>query len=325
MKRLESLHAFEQIKILADSHRLDLLQRLMAAPATLTQLAQVVGESPAWVRHHIKTLEAAGLVELSEIRTNGIIIEKYYRAKVSAFLIQELVLPRSEKPLLLFSGSHDLAIEQLAASLAPHLEIIAQPIGSLDGLVALRQGLCHAAGAHLLDETGEYNTPIVRRLFPDRPVHLITLAHRTQGWMVAPGNPHSVHTAADLARPGIQFINRNPGSGTRLWLDTQIQRLGIPPTSISGYERIARTHTEAAQLIESGYADVALGLEAAARQHGLDFIPLFAERYDIILPQEQVKLLEPVLDHLQTKAFRRGVEGLRGYDTTHTGEEIPIH
>jgi len=189
----------------------------------------------------------------------------------------------------------------------------------------LRMGLSNAAGAHLLDANGEYNVPFVSRLFPDRVVHLITLAHRTQGWMVAPGNPHQIRSAGDLARPGLRFVNRNPGSGTRLWLDGELHRLGIPAGMVPGYKRIVKTHTEAATAIQNGEADVALGLEAAAIQHGLDFIPLFAERYDLILPEEQIKNLSPVLEAMQTKAFRREVAELRGYDTTHTGEEIPFN
>ncbi len=322
MKYLESLQSFEQIKSLSDSRRLDLLQRLMAAPATLSQLAQEVKESPAWVRHHIKSLETAGLVELAEVRVTGIITEKYYRARVSAFLIQQLILPRSNRPLVLFSGSHDLAIEQLAVDLAPHVDVIAQPVGSLDGLVNLRMGLCNIAGAHLLDPNGDYNTPTVTRLFPDREMHLVTLAHRTQGWMVAPGNKLGIHTAADLARPHVRFVNRNPGSGTRLWLDTELQRLGIPPAAIPGYDRIAKTHTEAAKIIQQGKADVALGLEASALQHGLDFIPLFAERYDLVFPQTALAALDPVLNHLQSSRFHRAMGALSGYESTHTGEQI---
>lgn len=325
MNEIHPIHTFEQIKLLADPRRMEILRLLMSDPATLSQLGRALGKHPAWVQHHIKALETGGLVEIAEIRVTAGVIEKFYRAQAGGFLLQELVLPQSEKPVMVFSGSHDLAIEQLANQLARHVNILLHPVGSLDGLVNLRMGLCNASGAHLLDTTGEYNTPFVSRLFPDRLVHIITLAHRTQGWIVAPGNPHQIRSAADLIRPNIRFVNRNPGSGTRLWLDGELQKLGIPPTSISGYERIAKTHTESAMAIQQGEADVALGLEAAAIQHKLDFIPLFAERYDMILPDEQLKRFEPVLETLQTQVFRRGVDRLRGYDTTHTGEEIHIH
>ncbi len=324
MRTTTHLSQFEQIKVLSDKNRLNLLRLLMGAPATLSQLAAKVGESPAWVRHHVKILENAGLVELSEIRATGFVTEKYYRARAGAFLLQELILPQSEKPIFLFSGSHDLAIEQLAAHLSPHIDIIAQPVGSLDGLIQLRQGLAHIAGAHLMDVDGEYNAPTVRRLFPDRPVRMVTLAYRTQGWIVAPGNPLGIRTAADLARSTLRFVNRNPGSGTRLWLDTELHHLGIAPAQIPGYDRIAKTHTEAAEAIQNGQADAALGLEAAARQHGLDFIPLFMERYDLVFPAETGSALEPVLNHLQTALFRHTMDGLAGYQSAHTGEQVNL-
>lgn len=324
MKTIAPLASFDQIKLLADPRRMELVRLLMSEPATLSQLGRAVGKHPAWVQHHIKALEAGGLVEIAEVRITAGVTEKFYRARAGGFLLQEMILPRGGKPALVFSGSHDLAIERLAEQLARHVEILVHPVGSLDGLVNLRMGLCNASGAHLLDTTGEYNTPFVSRLFPDRHMHLVTLAHRTQGWMVAPGNPRKVRGAGDLLQPGIRFVNRNPGSGTRLWLDSELQKLGIRSHSIPGYERIVKTHTEAALAIQTGAADVALGLEAAALQHGLDFLPLFAERYDLVLPDEQLSALAPLLDTLQTAAFRRGVDGLRGYDTSHTGEEIEI-
>jgi putative molybdopterin biosynthesis protein len=93
------------------------------------------------------------------------------------------------------------------------------PVGSLDGLIALRQGLAHLTGCHLLDiDSGEYNLPYVRHLFPERSMKLVTLAHREQGLMLAAGNPRQIHGIDDLRRGEVSFINRNPGSGTRLWL-----------------------------------------------------------------------------------------------------------
>ena len=324
MNQVEILHAFEKIKILSDSRRLQILRLLMASPASLTQLAKTLGQSPAWVRHHILALESADLIELSETRITGKVIEKFYRAKAGAFLLQELILPEGDKPAIVFSGSHDLALEKISEQIADHLTLLTLPVGSLDGLVNLRQGLCQISGAHLLDKTGEYNTPFVRHLFPDRTMDLVTLAYRTQGLMVVPGNPKGVRSAADLTQAGLRFINRNPGSGTRLWLDTELERLGIQPKTIDGYECVVNTHTECARAIASGEADAALGLQASARQHNLDFIPLFEERYDLVLPREQEDTLAPLLEHIQTAAFRRELNTLTGYNTSHSGEQIVL-
>lgn len=324
MDSVETLHTFEQIKLLADNRRLAILQLLMARPATLKQLGDRLGQSPAWIRHHLKVLERAGLVELVEVRTTGTVTEKFYCARAGALLMQELILPKSTKPTVVFSGSHDLALESVAAHLARHMTLLSLPVGSLDGLVHLRQGLCQVSGAHLLDVSGEYNTPYVRHLFPDRLMELVTLANRTQGVMVASGNPKSIRGIADLARRDVRFVNRNPGSGTRLWLDRELHRLDIEPKYIKGYDCEVKTHTEAAALIEGGKADAALGLQAAAEQHELGFIPLFEERYDLVLPREDERRLKPLLNYLQTAAFRNGLHSLAGYNPAHSGEQIPV-
>jgi putative molybdopterin biosynthesis protein len=261
-------------------------------------------------------------VEVSEIRKAGKVTEKFYGAKSDALLLQEMILPKTKKPALIFSGSHDLALEGIAEHLEKHITLLSMPVGSLDGLVNLRQGLCQISGSHLLDESGEYNTPFVRHLFPDRDVEIITLAYRTQGLMFVNGNPKGISKIADVAKPNVQFVNRNAGSGTRLWFDSELRRLKIPAQKVNGYENVVKTHTEAAVLISANKADAALGLQAAAHQHGLDFIPLFEERYDFVLPREQERILSPLLDYIQTLEFRNSLTSLAGYNTTHSGEQI---
>ncbi len=324
MKKVESINSFDKIKLLADSRRMDILRLLMASPATLTDLARTLKRSPAWVRHHILALESADLIELSETRTKGKVTEKFYRAKAGAFLLQEIVLPKSKKPALIFSGSHDLALEGIADHLSKYVTLLSMPVGSLDGLANLRQGLCQISGSHILDESGEYNVPTVRHLFPDRDVELVTLAYRTQGLMLAAGNPIGIKKIADLARSNVRFVNRNAGSGTRLWFDAELKRLKLDPTQIKGYDQTVNTHSEAASLIKYGKANAALGLQAAAHQHGLDFIPLFEERYDLVVPRENEKTLMPLLDYLNTSNFRSELNALTGYNSKHSGEQITL-
>jgi putative molybdopterin biosynthesis protein len=297
----------------------------MSGPASLTMLGKVVGEHPAWVRHHLKQLESAGLVELVETRINSGVVEKFYRARAGGYLVQELVLPQNTNhPVIVFSGSHDLAVELLTELLTDHLDVLTLPIGSLDGLMVLRQNLCNLSGTHLLDPSGEYNLPFIRHFFPDRTMKVVTLAHREQGLMLAPGNPKAIHSLADLQREDIIFVNRNTGSGTRLWLDHHLQAEGIPVQNIPGYGNAVSTHTACANLVQTNKADVALGLKAAAHKFELDFIPLFQERYDLVFMQEQTNVLVPLMDTIQTGTFRRSVDALTGYDTAHTGEQIPL-
>ncbi len=324
MKKVESIRSFGNIKLLADPRRMDILRLLMASPATLTNLARTMKQSPAWIRHHILALESADLVEMSEIRKTGKVTEKFYRAKSDALFLQEIILPKTKKPAIIFSGSHDLALEGIADQLQKHVTLLSMPVGSLDGLVNLRQGLCQISGSHLLDASGEYNTPFIRHLFPDRDVEIVTLAYRTQGLMFANGNPLGIKKLADLARTGVRFVNRNAGSGTRLWLDSELRKLKIPTEKITGYDKAVKTHSEAASLVASNNVDAALGQQAAAHQHGLDFIPLFEERYDLVLPRENEKTIAPLLDYLQTANFRTELSLLTGYNSAHSGEQIHL-
>jgi len=325
MQPIEKVHSLNQIKILADARRLAILRRLMDRPATQTQLGQALGEHPAWIRYHLKQLEQAGLVEMVSAQISGGYVEKYYQSTARAFILQQAILPEpARRDALVLIGSDDIALGRLAQDQA-EMELLVLPVGSLDGLIALRQGLAHLSSCHLLDsQSGEYNLPYVRHLFPGRFMKLVTLAHREQGLMLAPGNPRRIRGLPDLARNDVTFINRNPGSGTRLWLDLQLDRLGLAHEFIRGYTREARTHTEIAQAIAQEQADAGLGLAAAARQLGLDFIPLFQERFDLVMAAENIQ--EPgyryLMEALNSGAFRRMAESLGGYNTTHTGEEF---
>lgn len=324
MRKVNVIHSFDEIKLLSDSRRLDILRLLMAAPSTLTRLARTMKQSPAWIRHHILVLEAANLVEVIGIRQTGKVTEKFYGAKADALFLQEIILPKTKKPSVIFSGSHDLALEDIAKHLEKHVNILSMPVGSLDGLVNLRQRLCQISGSHLLDVSGEYNIPFVRHLFPDRDMEIVTFAYRTQGLICAQGNPKAIRKISDIAKPNIRFVNRNSGSGTRLWLDSELRNLKIPAGKVNGYDNVVKTHTEAAILISANKADVALGLQAAAYHHKLDFIPLFEERYDLVLPRENKKTLLPLLDYLQTAKFRTELNALTGYNSIHSGELITL-
>jgi molybdate-binding protein len=155
-------------------------------------------------------------------------------------------------------------------------------------------------------------------------VEIVTLAYRTQGLMFVGGNPKGIRRIADIAKPNIRFVNRNAGSGTRLWFDSELHKLNIPPDKVNGYGKVVKTHSEAAMFIANNKADTALGLQAAAHQHGLDFIPLFEERYDFVLPRENEKTLAPIIDYLQTATFRTELNTLTGYNSAHSGEQITL-
>jgi putative molybdopterin biosynthesis protein len=225
-------------------------------------------------------------------------------------------------------GSHDLVLDLLAqflAERAPGTRLASANAGSMGGLVALRRGEAHLAGSHLLHpESGAYNLPYVRQYLPDQPVVLVTLVRREQGLIVAPGNPQDIRGLADLTRPGVHYVNRQRGAGTRVLLDYRLGELGIDPATVQGYAREEVTHLAVAAAVASGVAACGLGIRAAARALELDFVPVEWERYDLVIPREHYEsaLLEPLLTLLHDANFRAAVAGLPGYDAGPMGDVV---
>jgi putative molybdopterin biosynthesis protein len=215
-------------------------------------------------------------------------------------------------------GSHDLTLDLMAQFLAEKgARLSSANVGSQGGLVALRRGEAHLAGSHLLDpETGEYNLSYVEKYLPGAAVVIMTLVGREQGLMVRRGNPLRVQSLADLARPEVRFVNRQRGAGTRVLLDYELGKLGLAVSRIRGYDHEEYTHLAVAAGVASGLADGGLGIAAAAEALDLDFVPLFMERYDLIIPREHYlsPRLRPLLDLLHDARFRQEVAARPGYD-----------
>jgi putative molybdopterin biosynthesis protein len=214
----------------------------------------------------------------------------------------------------------------LAQYLSQHKRRLASAnVGSLGGLVALRRGEAHLAGSHLLDtETGQYNISYIHQYLPGVEVKLIGMVDRQQGLLVCSGNPKSIQSLGDLANPEIRFVNRQRGAGTRVLLDYHLERLGIAPETIKGYTQEEYTHLAVAAAIASGRADCGLGIAAAAQALGLDFIPLYQEHYELVIPNEfyEQPLLAPLLDVLADSRFRLAVSALPGYSVERMGQII---
>jgi putative molybdopterin biosynthesis protein len=226
------------------------------------------------------------------------------------------------------TGSHDLVLDLAASALRdrdPSVTLASSNVGSLGGLTALRDGLCHIAGSHLLDPaTGEYTLPYLERLLPGRDVAIVRLVHRDQGLIVAPGNPSGVTGVEDVAARGLRYVNRQRGAGTRMLLDYVLARHDIEPEAIDGYAREEHTHLAVAAAVAAGRADCGLGVLAAARAFGLDFVAVAKEPYDLVLLKDTIEdaLLAPLWSLLESENFRRSVEELGGYDTAETGRRI---
>jgi len=193
--------------------------------------------------------------------------------------------------------------------------------------MALARGEADIAGVHLWDEaTGLYNVPFVERVLPNRPVVLLNLVNRLQGFIVPPGNPMRLREISDLAQPGVTFVNRQPGSGTRVWLDVQLKRAGVASAQVAGYEREETTHMGVARAVAERQATVGLGIQAAASAYGLDFVRLGEERYDLVAHAERWddESFSALRSVVTSPRFREALVALGGYEVTQTGEETRL-
>ncbi|MBL8058715.1 MAG: substrate-binding domain-containing protein, partial [Anaerolineales bacterium] len=291
--------------------------------ATLTQVGRALRQTPAHIRHHLKALEQAGLVEATAGPRERSHLEKYYQAGARAWLVSLALLPETPAgQTSIFIGSQDLATQPLAEHFqgrrrGPTVQIL--PLNSLDGLLMLRQGVCQMATCHLKEPGADaYNRSYVQHLFPGQAMALIRLYAREGGLMVAPGNPKGLRGLADLARRDVRLVNREPGAGIRVWLDQSLAQLGLAPAAIAGYDAIAPSHLAVAQAIQAGRADAGIGLAAVAREQGLGFLPLFEEPYDLVLTQASLTdaRYAPLFDYLGSGEYRAAVRAHAGYAVT---------
>jgi len=243
--------------------------------------------------------------------------------------VAELLRPLDEiHHTVVMVGSHDLTLDLLASLLRrsyPPLFLSSQNVGSLGGLLAIKNGICHLAGSHLLDpDTGEYNFPYIRQYLQGTPVRVIHLVNREQGLIVQHGNSKKVKGLKDLQREEVSFINRQKGSGTRILLDHLLKTLSLDPRQIRGYEREEFTHMAVASSVASGRVDAGLGILSAARALHLDFIPIGTERYDLVIPSVyfQGKEVQKILEAIRSREFKDMVLRMGGYDVSRTGEEL---
>jgi putative molybdopterin biosynthesis protein len=225
-------------------------------------------------------------------------------------------------------GSHDLTLDLLAQFLSPlQRRLTSSNVGSLGGLIALRRGETHIAGSHLLDpETGEYNLSYITQYLPEISVRVVGLVGRQQGLIVFPGNPKGINSLDDLQREDVTYINRQRGAGTRVLLDFHLNQSGIAPDRVNGYLQEEYTHLTVAAAVASGRGDCGMGIAAAAAALDMDFVPLFEERYDLIIPEEYFKgqLLAPFFEVLIDPAFKHAVDQLPGYNTSILGETVAV-
>ncbi|MBN2389069.1 MAG: molybdopterin biosynthesis protein [Anaerolineales bacterium] len=313
-------------------------RELPVEPACLTRKITSPGGDDDYIRVAVgqvgeKILAAplargAGIIS-SLVRADGLVVlpRGIQGAAAGAEVDVHLYIPRADLIRTIFCiGSHDMTLDLLAQFLAERdRRLVSANVGSQAGLIALQRGEAHLAGSHLLDpETGEYNLPYLNRYLPGIPVRLVTLVDRQQGLLVRKGNPLRLCGLEDLGRPGVRYVNRQRGAGTRVLFDYHLTLRGIPGEAIQGYNQEEYTHLGVAAAVASGRADCGLGIAAAARALDLDFVPLFKERYDLVIPlvYAESALLGPLFEVIRGQSFRKAVLGMPGYEVARMGKII---
>ncbi len=298
-----------------------------------------------YYKTYLTTKEVANLLDVNEKIVYQLINEKglpatkvtgkwlFSRQLVERWLEKHIINhPGSgggfERNVLIIIGSNDLLLEK-ALSLfnrnCGEFVVVFGSVGSFLGIKALKEGKCDVATAHLLESHEEdYNFSYLRELLGEPIPAVVNFCFRKQGVLVAPGNPKHIKSIADLVRDDVLFVNRARGTGTRLLLEHEMQKLGISPEKIKGYENEMGTHLEVGIEILAGRADAGLGIEAVAQILGLDFIPIKKERYDLLIPKEMFfqKKVQQFLSFLQQDVFKQLGNQLAGYDISQSGQLI---
>jgi molybdate transport repressor ModE-like protein len=230
--------------------------------------------------------------------------------------------------VLRIHASHGYAVELLREFLVRrNVPIELRYCGSMEALASLAGNNCDVAGFHA--PLGELQAAVLgfysKWLDPERQV-LLTLSTRRQGIMLAPGNPKAIQSLAGLARPGVRFVNRQFGSGTRILLDLLLKREALDSRLIAGYDTGEFTHSGVAACVSSGLADASFGVETAARQFGLDFIPVVTERYFLVCGEAALASLgvKRIRDIVSSRQFRVEAGQLPGVDVTQAGAVLRI-
>ena len=226
------------------------------------------------------------------------------------------------EPVLRMHASHGYAVA-LLPKFATRFQLDLQYCSPQEALAALNRGACDVAGYHM--PTTAARGPLLkdyRRQLRPRGHTVIRFITRRQGLMVAPGNPHGIHRLADLLRDNVRFINRQRGSGTRALLDILLRDAGLTTPRAPSFELEEYTHSAVAAYVAAGMADVGFGVEAAAHQFGLDFLPLATEHYLLVCRRKSLDdpSVTSLLEMIRSEPFLAAIDELPGYTPDRCGE-----
>jgi excisionase family DNA binding protein len=259
---------------------------------------------------------------LPHVRATGKLL--FPRAEVDAWLASKSKsAPKAGKTApAIIAGSHDPLLEWAARESGSGLAVLA--CGSRSGLDKLAEGAASVAAMHWLDDGGEYNIPLVRARMTDGDVVVIEWAQRSQGLVVASGNPMKLRTVADLVKKKARVVVRQPASGSQRLLELLAAKAHIAIAALRTVGKPALAETDLAAAIRDDKADAGIAIEAAASAHGLTFVPLVSERFDLVVRRRDY--FEPAVQTLlafgRTDEFRERAQRLGGYDVANTGRVV---
>ncbi|MCR5040664.1 MAG: molybdopterin biosynthesis protein [Clostridia bacterium] len=261
----------------------------------------------------------AGVIT-SFTRADGVLIVPQDREGVEAGEEVGIILNRPLHEIentLIITGSHDPLIDEVSDRLAKNgapFRVCSTHVGSMGAIYAVRDGLAHMGGIHLLDtETGEYNKSYIKKHIPGDSAVAVKGVGRVQGLMVRKGNPLGIRSFSDIRNA--RYVNRQRGAGTRILCDHLLKKYGISPDEIEGYDNEEFTHTAVAALIAAGNADVGLGIYSAAKMYDLDFIPVCNETYEFLICRKYLEdpMVRAFLEVLYSDGFKARLNEMGGY------------
>ena len=255
------------------------------------------------------------------------LVEQWVEANTINYPDNDYRLPPYDG-LLIIAGSNDPLLDRAISVFnqqnSKQLAVFGN-LGSMGGLRALRQGLCHIASSHLLQEDeSEYNFDFAFKELDEMPA-VVNFCRREQGILVPKGNPENILTIADLARPGIKIVNRSLSTGTRLLLDKELQKAGINGEKIEGYSVEVSRHLDVGLEILAGRANAGPGIRAVAKLLDIDFIPLRWERFDLMIAKERFfdEGIQRFLGIFHETAFlQMATRDFAGYDVSSGGQMV---
>ena len=256
------------------------------------------------------------------------LIDEWIESNAKSGLEQVREKSKGQGGGLLASGSNDPILDMLQTYMKktyPEFYVFSANTGSTEGLKALNMGYTDIAWSHLWDPiSGEYNIPFLSTYLPNIKAVVVNLFQRELGFLLAPDNPLQIRSFKDLTEKKVKFINRQMGSGTRVFLDYHLKKLGVSPAAINGYENEVYTHFEVGLSILAKEADVGVATGAISRLLGLSFIPITQESFDMLLDQTTFfkKGVQAFIEILNSPGFRSRVERLGSYDFKNAGKIV---